>query len=111
MAVNGARCTGEGYRARAGRGGPSHSRRPRPTTPYPRARPPAHPPRAPGRDPVSRAGGGSVAGMIGVDLGTTTVRIHVRGKGVVLREPAVIAVTKGTMDVKAGGEEAYRMLG
>ena len=49
--------------------------------------------------------------MIGVDLGTTTVRIHVKGKGVVLREPAVIAVTKGTMDVKAVGEEAYRMLG
>jgi rod shape-determining protein MreB len=49
--------------------------------------------------------------MIGVDLGTTTVRIHVKGKGVVLREPAVIAVIKGTSEVKAVGEEAYRMLG
>ncbi len=49
--------------------------------------------------------------MIGVDLGTTTVRIHLKGKGVVLREPAVIAVVKGTTDVKAVGEEAYRMLG
>jgi rod shape-determining protein MreB and related proteins len=49
--------------------------------------------------------------MIGVDLGTTTVRIHVKGKGVVLREPAVIAVVKGTTDVKAVGIEAYRMLG
>ncbi|MFU8887172.1 MAG: rod shape-determining protein [Trueperaceae bacterium] len=49
--------------------------------------------------------------MIGVDLGTTTVRIHVKGKGVVLREPAVIAVTRGTTDIKAVGEEAYRMLG
>ncbi len=49
--------------------------------------------------------------MIGVDLGTTTVRIHVKGRGVVLREPAVIAVTKGTTDIKAVGEEAYRMLG
>jgi rod shape-determining protein MreB and related proteins len=49
--------------------------------------------------------------MIGVDLGTTTVRIHVKGKGVVLREPAVIAVVKGTTDVKAVGVEAHRMLG
>ena len=49
--------------------------------------------------------------MIGVDLGTTNVRIHVKGKGVLLREPAVIAVIKGTTDVKAVGQEAYRMLG
>ncbi len=49
--------------------------------------------------------------MIGVDLGTTHVRIHVKGKGVMLREPAVIAVVKGTTDVKAVGQEAYRMLG
>src|SRR5690606_19657348 len=49
--------------------------------------------------------------MIGVDLGTTNVRIHVKGKGVLLREPAVIAVVKGTTDVKAVGQEAYRMLG
>lgn len=49
--------------------------------------------------------------MIGVDLGTTNVRIHVKGKGVMLREPAVIAVVKGTTDVKAVGQDAYRMLG
>src|SRR5690606_42055286 len=49
--------------------------------------------------------------MIGVDLGTTNVRIHLKGKGVLLREPAVIAVVKGTTDVKAVGQEAYRMLG
>ncbi len=49
--------------------------------------------------------------MIGIDLGTTNVRIHVKGRGVVLREPAVIAVLNGTTDVKAVGEEAYRMLG
>lgn len=49
--------------------------------------------------------------MIGVDLGTTTVRIHVKGKGVLLREPAVIAVVKGTTEIKAVGAEAYRMLG
>ncbi|MDZ7708177.1 MAG: rod shape-determining protein [Trueperaceae bacterium] len=49
--------------------------------------------------------------MIGVDLGTTNVRIHVKGRGVVLREPAVIAVLKGTTDIKAVGQDAYRMLG
>ena len=49
--------------------------------------------------------------MIGVDLGTTNVRIHVKGRGVVLREPAVIAVLQGTTDVKAVGREAYLMLG
>lgn len=49
--------------------------------------------------------------MIGVDLGTTNVRIHVKGKGVLLREPAVIAVLNGTTEVKAVGIDAYRMLG
>jgi rod shape-determining protein MreB len=49
--------------------------------------------------------------MIGVDLGTTTVRIHVKGKGVVLREPAVIAVARDSREMKAVGIEAYRMLG
>ena len=49
--------------------------------------------------------------MIGVDLGTTHVRIHVKGKGVMLREPAVIAVLNGTNEVKAVGLEAYNMLG
>ena len=49
--------------------------------------------------------------MIGIDLGTTHVRIHVKGRGVVLREPAVIAVLDGTTEVKAVGEEAFKMLG
>src|SRR5690606_16108233 len=39
------------------------------------------------------------------------VRIHVKGKGVLLREPAVIAVLNGTTEVKAVGIDAYRMLG
>src|SRR5690606_28418039 len=38
-------------------------------------------------------------------------RVHLKGKGVLLREPAVIAVVKGTTEVKAVGQEAYRMLG
>lgn len=49
--------------------------------------------------------------MIGVDLGTTHVRIHIKGKGIVLREPAVIAVSQDTHEIKAVGEEAYQMLG
>ena len=49
--------------------------------------------------------------MIGVDLGPTNVRIHLKGKGVLLREPAVIAVLNGTTEVKAVGNDAYQMLG
>ncbi len=50
-------------------------------------------------------------GALGVDLGTTNIRIHAKGKGIVLREPAVIAVAKDTREVKAVGREAYEMLG
>ncbi len=48
---------------------------------------------------------------IGVDLGTATVLIYVKGNGIKLREPSVIAMVRDTGDVKAVGEEAYRMLG
>jgi rod shape-determining protein MreB and related proteins len=48
---------------------------------------------------------------IGVDLGTATVLIYVKGKGIQLREPSVIAMVRDTADVKAVGDEAYRMLG
>ena len=48
---------------------------------------------------------------IGVDLGTATVLIYVKGKGIMLREPSVIAMVRDTNEVKAVGEEAYRMLG
>jgi rod shape-determining protein MreB len=48
---------------------------------------------------------------IGVDLGTATVLIYVKGKGIQLREPSVIAMVRDTAEVKAVGEEAYRMLG
>ena len=49
--------------------------------------------------------------MIAIDLGTTHVRIFIKGRGVVLREPAVIAVLEDTLEVKAVGQEAYNMLG
>ncbi len=48
---------------------------------------------------------------IGVDLGTASVLIYVRRRGIVLREPSVIAMVQGSKDVKAVGVEAYRMLG
>ncbi|HKI57231.1 MAG TPA: rod shape-determining protein [Trueperaceae bacterium] len=48
---------------------------------------------------------------IGIDLGTATVLIYVKGKGITLREPSVIAMVRDTGDVKAVGDEAYRMLG
>lgn len=49
--------------------------------------------------------------MIGIDLGTTHVRVFIKGRGVVLREPAVIAVAKNTLEVKAVGTDAYNMIG
>ena len=48
---------------------------------------------------------------IGIDLGTATVIAYVRGKGIVLREPSVVAIDKDTGDVLAVGKEARRMLG
>ncbi len=48
---------------------------------------------------------------IGVDLGTATVLIYVKGKGIQLREPSVIAMVRDTAEIKAVGDEAYRMLG
>ena len=48
---------------------------------------------------------------IGIDLGTSSVVIHGKGKGSVLNEPAVIAVDRDTRNVLAVGEDAHRMLG
>ena len=47
---------------------------------------------------------------IGIDLGTATVLAYVKGKGVVLREPSVVAVNNLTGEVLAVGQEARRML-
>ena len=48
---------------------------------------------------------------IGIDLGTATVIAYVKGKGIVLREPSVVAVDSNTNEVLAVGREARRMLG
>ncbi len=48
---------------------------------------------------------------MGIDLGTANTLVYVRGKGIVLTEPSVVAVQKGTSKILAVGEEAKRMLG
>ncbi len=47
---------------------------------------------------------------VGIDLGTATVIVYVKGKGIVLREPSVVAVDNITGEVLAVGQEARRML-
>ncbi|MFG6114090.1 rod shape-determining protein [Halobacillus sp. MO56] len=48
---------------------------------------------------------------IGIDLGTANVLIHVRGKGIVLDEPSVVAMDRNTGKVLEVGEDARRMVG
>lgn len=48
---------------------------------------------------------------MGIDLGTANTLVYLRGKGVVLREPSVVAVDTSTNTIKAIGEEARRMIG
>ena len=47
---------------------------------------------------------------IGIDLGTCNTLVYVRGQGIVIDEPSVVAVEKGTKHVVAVGAEAKRML-
>jgi len=47
---------------------------------------------------------------IGIDLGTCNTLIYVRGKGIVISEPSVVAIERGTKKVVAVGSEAKRML-
>ena len=48
---------------------------------------------------------------IGIDLGTASVLVYVKGKGVILKEPSVVAFDRDTNAIKAIGEEARLMLG
>jgi rod shape-determining protein MreB len=48
---------------------------------------------------------------MGIDLGTATTLVYVKGQGIVLCEPSVVAIQKGSNHVLAVGEEAKRMLG
>jgi len=49
--------------------------------------------------------------QIGIDLGTVNVLVFVRGKGIVLREPSVVAISTNDNRIVAVGEEARQMLG
>ncbi len=48
---------------------------------------------------------------IGIDLGTASVLVYIKGKGIVTKEPSVVAVDKNTNKIHAVGEAAQRMLG
>ena len=48
---------------------------------------------------------------IGIDLGTANTLVYVKDRGIVLREPSVVAVNAGTREVLAVGDDAKRMLG
>lgn len=48
---------------------------------------------------------------MGIDLGTATTLVFIKGQGIVLCEPSVVAIQRGTSNVLAVGEEAKRMLG
>lgn len=54
---------------------------------------------------------GMFSNDIGMDLGTSSTLVYVKGQGIVLCEPSVVAIEKGTMEVLAVGDEAKRMLG
>ena len=48
---------------------------------------------------------------IGIDLGTANVLVYIKGKGIVLREPSVVAIDRNSGQMVAVGEEARVMLG
>ena len=53
----------------------------------------------------------SMAKDIGIDLGTANILVHIKGQGIVISEPAVVAIDTNTQEVMAVGEEAYLMVG
>lgn len=48
---------------------------------------------------------------VGIDLGTANVLVYIKGKGVVLEEPSVVAINRDTNEILAVGEDARQMLG
>jgi rod shape-determining protein MreB len=53
----------------------------------------------------------SLTPELGIDLGTANILVYMRGKGIVLREPSVVAISTSTKKVLAVGEEARMMIG
>jgi rod shape-determining protein MreB len=54
---------------------------------------------------------GFLARDIGIDLGTANTLVHVKGKGIVVREPSVVAINKTTKAILAVGDDAKNMIG
>ncbi|HVM90857.1 MAG TPA: rod shape-determining protein [Verrucomicrobiae bacterium] len=54
---------------------------------------------------------GQLTKQLGIDLGTANTRVYVKGKGVVINEPSVVAINRRTGQVMAVGEEARSMVG
>ena len=54
---------------------------------------------------------GIISKDIGIDLGTSNIRIHVKGRGMVLSEPSVVAINKKTGEILAVGNQAKEMVG
>src|ERR1051326_3801325 len=63
------------------------------------------------RWPFNKAGSLFPANAIGVDLGTANTLIYVKGEGIVLNEPSVVAIDRAPKQIKGVGLEAKRMLG
>lgn len=53
----------------------------------------------------------SIGTDMGIDLGTATVLVYLKGKGVILKEPSVVAIDKSNNRIRAVGEEARQMIG
>ncbi len=53
----------------------------------------------------------SIGTDMGIDLGTATILVYIKGKGVILKEPSVVAIDKNQNKVLAVGEEAWQMIG
>ncbi len=54
---------------------------------------------------------GALSHDIGIDLGTANTLVYVRGQGIVINEPSVVAINKKTREILAIGQEAMRMVG
>ena len=48
---------------------------------------------------------------IGIDLGTASILVYIKGKGIVLKEPTVVAYDRDSQEIVAIGEEARKMIG
>jgi len=48
---------------------------------------------------------------IGIDLGTANTLVYIKAKGIISREPSVVAIQTNTKEVLAVGQEAKRMIG